>query len=276
MIVQADVPIAVVEWPGDDPPVLYAHATGFHKCVWRKVASLVGRHAFALDLRGHGDSGKPPTGYHWSHFAEEILAVVDALPLAVPLDAVGHSSGAASLILAEAARPGSLRRLVGFEPIVFPTPEGGGIPLNPMAEGARRRRMLFPSLDAAKENYLSKPPMSNWDPEVMDDYVGDGLFQRDDGQWELKCPGVIEAQVYENSHTHGAWDRLGEVAAPTLIVRGATGAGAGPVMVSEEQARRLPHGSLAEIEGAGHFSPMERPEEAARVIRDFLAGPQPQ
>lgn len=270
MIVVADVPVAVVEWEGEEPPILYVHATGFHKHVWRKIAGLVGRRAVAMDLRGHGDSGKPETGYHWSHFADEALAVIDALRLPVPLDGVGHSSGAATLMLAELARPGTVRRLVAFEPIVFPPPEGVGLPLNPLSEGARRRRMLFPSPEDAKANYLAKPPMNNWDPDVMDDYVDGGLFPRDDGQWELKCPGRLEAQVYENSHTHGTWDRLGEIATSTLIVRGATGMGTGPGALADEQARRLQDARVAEIADAGHFAPMERPVEAARLIHEFL------
>lgn len=269
MFVEAEVPISVVQWDGADPPVIYVHATGFHKWVWHKVAIAVGRRAIAMDLRGHGDSGKPPDGYHWSAFANEVLAVIDALSVATPVDAVGHSSGAACLLLAEMERAGTLRRLVAFEPIVFPRPEGNRIPLNPLAEGARRRRMSFPSIDDAKANYLAKPAMSSWDPAVMDDYLRHGMFERDDGQWELKCPGDLEAKVYENSHTHDAFERLGEVRCPTLVVRGADAGG--PSVLADEQARRLGHGRVATIDGAGHFAPMERPDEFARVVREFLA-----
>jgi pimeloyl-ACP methyl ester carboxylesterase len=268
MFVEADVPVAVVEWPGSEPPVVYVHATGFHKMVWRKLARLVGRRAVAMDLRGHGDSGKPPDDYTWWHFAEEILAVVDQLELPTPIDGVGHSSGAAALLLAELARPGLFRRLVVFEPIVFPAPLDGAH-VNPLADPARRRRMLWPSPEAAAENYLSKPPMNRWDREVMDDYVRHGMFERSDGQWELKCPGELEAQVYENSGEHGAWDRLADIHCPTLVVRGGA-PGALPGELAAEQAERLADGHLTDVAGGGHFSPQEQPEEAARVIREFL------
>src|SRR2546423_3517641 len=170
MIIEADVPIAVAEWPGDEPPVLYAHATGFHKMVWRKVIDAVGRHAYALDFRGHGDSGKPADGYDWRLFGSEVLAVIDQLGLPTPIDAVGHSMGGAALLLAELERPGTLRRLVAIEPIVYPAPDGTPRPENFLAVASRKRRMVFPSPEAAAENYLSKPHLNAIDPEVMADY----------------------------------------------------------------------------------------------------------
>jgi pimeloyl-ACP methyl ester carboxylesterase len=268
--VQADVPIAVVEWEGAEPPILYAHATGFHKWLWHKIAARVGRRALAFDVKGHGDSGKPDDdSYHWSHFAGEVLAVIDALDLATPLDAAGHSMGAATLLLAELERPGTFRRIVAFEPIVFPTMDGG--PPNPLVDVSRRRRMVFASPEDAAANYLSKPPMERWDPEVMSDYVSHGMRPRPDGQWELKCPGRIEAKVYENSSTHDAWDRLGEITCPVLVVRGDVEPLGMPGELAEEQARRLANARATSIEGAGHFAPMEKPGEAADLIAGFLA-----
>ena len=273
VIVHADVPVAVVEWDGDDPPVLYVHATGFHKCIWRKVARLVGRHAFAMDLRGHGDSGKPPDDYSWHHFAEEALAVVDAIG-APPggVDGVGHSAGGGALILAEIGRPGTFRRLALVEPIVFPAGQPMSGPDNPLVVAATKRRTVFPSPEAAAANYLSKPHLKHWDPEIMEDYVRHGMFRRPDGQWELKCPGWIESQVYAAEMQHGAWDRLGEVTCPVLVMGGAyvTFAVGGLI---EEQAKRMPKGECASIDDAGHFAPQEKPEEVSRLISEFLERP---
>src|SRR5260370_9247526 len=42
------VDIAVWEWAGTDPPVMFCHATGFHSHCWDHViASLPGRHCYA-------------------------------------------------------------------------------------------------------------------------------------------------------------------------------------------------------------------------------------
>jgi pimeloyl-ACP methyl ester carboxylesterase len=273
IMVHGEVSLAVARWPGTKPPVLYLHAAGFHSRVWRKVAGLVGREAYAADLRGHGDSDKPLDRYRWERFGDDTLAIIDDLALGRPLDAVGHSVGGTALVLAEVASPGTFRRLVLFEPIIYPPGALG--PENPMAEGARHRRMVFQSPLEARANFLSKPPMDRWDPEVMDDYVAHGLFERPDGLWELKCSGEVEARIYESALTHHARDQLGRVSCPTVVVRGAT---TGPALISPAElapdvARRLRDARLETVDGAGHLLPMEKPEESAQLIMRFLGAP---
>src|SRR5262245_29528107 len=49
--------------------------------------------AYALDQRGHGDSGKPAQGYAMADFAADALAFMDALGLPSAI-VIGHSMGA--------------------------------------------------------------------------------------------------------------------------------------------------------------------------------------
>ena len=54
------VTLAVHDLGGDGPPILLAHATGFHGRVWLPVAThLADAHCWAPDLLGHGDSVVP-------------------------------------------------------------------------------------------------------------------------------------------------------------------------------------------------------------------------
>ena len=105
---------------GGDPfsgrPVLLCHATGFHGMVWAPwPATSTGFVAFAPDLRGHGDSPAPTDrGMDWNGFADDVLAVVDAMAAAgVDVDglvAVGHSKGGAAAPAGRAAPARHLRR----------------------------------------------------------------------------------------------------------------------------------------------------------------------
>ena len=53
--------VAAWDLGGDGPPVLMAHATGFHGLVWRPMAAdLADFHCYSFDERGHGDSARPP------------------------------------------------------------------------------------------------------------------------------------------------------------------------------------------------------------------------
>ena len=61
------VNVAAWVWPGVDPPLLFAHATGFHGRAWDAICrGLPGRRRIAVEIRGHGRSSKPapPTRLH--------------------------------------------------------------------------------------------------------------------------------------------------------------------------------------------------------------------
>jgi pimeloyl-ACP methyl ester carboxylesterase len=63
--------------------------------------------------------------------------------------------------------------------------------------------------------------------------------------------------------------RLRRVAAPTLVVWGRQD-GLVPVVYGETYARLIPHARLRVIEECGHLPPVERGEDWARVVGEFL------
>jgi pimeloyl-ACP methyl ester carboxylesterase len=269
------VTIAVHELHGtpseDHEPILLAHATGFHGYVWEPLAAHLTRfHAFAPDLRGHGDSSAPEHGdFAWEGFADDVLAVVDALGLAGG-PAVGHSKGGAALLLAEQRRPGTFRALYLYEPVVFPStdapPTAGA---NPLAEGALRRRPTFPSRDAAFENFARKPPFAILDPVALRAYVDHGFDDLPDGAVRLKCEPENESQVYRMGAQHRAFDQLHAVGCPVTVARGHLDE-FGPAAVAAEVAEALPHGRLEVYDDLGHFGPLEDPARIAAAVERVL------
>jgi pimeloyl-ACP methyl ester carboxylesterase len=269
------VEIAVHDLGGDGPPLLFAHATGLHGHCWDPVAArLDGYHAWALDFRGHGDSSKPPDlTYDWHGFADDVLAVVDALGLEQPVG-VGHSKGGAALLLAEEARPGTFAALWCFDPVVFPPDlaraEGGAGDLaddNPLAAGAERRKAVFASRAEAFANYREKPPFAVTTDEALHAYVDHGFTDEPDGTVRLKCPPMVEAQVYRMGASHDAFDHLGEIGCPVTIARATTG-DFGPAAFASRIADAIPDGRLADYPHLTHFGPLEAPDEMARSIAD--------
>jgi pimeloyl-ACP methyl ester carboxylesterase len=267
------VPVAFTDLGGavDGPPVHFAHATGFHGHVWRPVARRLADafHLFTFDERGHGDTPPSEDGQSWHGFARDALAVVDANGLDRPFG-VGHSAGGAALILAELERPGTFRALWCFEPILpGRLPEGVPMPsnANPLAVGARRRREVFPSKDAAYENYAGKPPFSVLDPEALRAYVDFGFEDLDDGTVRLKCRGEIEARTYEMAAVHGAVERIGELGCPVTFASGAhTDTPFGPEYLAR-LIESVPGGRTEVFDDLGHFGPLQDPDAIAASIR---------
>lgn len=270
------VEIALHDLGGQGPPLLFAHATGFHGLVFAPVAERLSDRfrCFALDERGHGDSGLPPDlDFDWHGLGRDVLAAVDGLGWQTPLG-VGHSGGGAALLLAEQARPGTFRALYCFEPIVFPPtgpfPAGESTDGNPLATSARRRREVFSSRQEAFDNYASKPPFDRLATEALHAYVDHGFEDMGDGRVRLKCRGETEARVYENASPYDAYDRLPDVSCPVTVACGAASGTFGPELV-EALARRLPRSRGEIVPDVGHFGPLEDPDALAAAIRSAFA-----
>ncbi len=257
-------------WGESGPPVVLVHGTGFHGYVWKPIAQALSNdyQVFAIDQRGHGDSPKPETGYAWSLFADDLYQFLTALHL-TNVAAVGHSGGATTIALCAAAHPGLIGRAVLIDPILVPRFVDGQTFENPMAQRARKRRMLWESRTSMFHSYRMRPPFNTWREDVLWAYIEEGTALHSDGRVELKCPGAIEAQVFENAPNSKGFDVLPHVDVPVLVVRGES-TDVFPEASAALAVSLLPQARLKTIARSTHFVPMERPEAVERAIRKFV------
>jgi pimeloyl-ACP methyl ester carboxylesterase len=266
-----DLQLRYLDFGGDGPPLVFLHATGFHSWLWAPYARrFTGtHHVLAFDHRGHGGSDKPATGYRWEQFGADLAGFLEALGLD-GVRAVGHSKGATTIAAAAAEGTRRLARAVLIEPVLIPGPPATGpVHESPLAAGARKRRNVWPSRDAMFASLRGRMPFETWQEEFVRLYVDHGVADRPDGQVELLCPGEIEAQVYAEAPMTDGFALLEGLTVPTLVVRGEHSPGLGEREAAEVM-RRLPAATLRTIPRAGHFVPMERPEEVAAAIADHL------
>ena len=101
------------EGPANGSPVIMLHGLSDSWFSFSKVMPLLGkRHrVYALDLRGHGNSDKPATGYHMRNLAEDVVAFMDAQKIA-RATIVGHSMGSFVAQQVALAAPQRVSRLV--------------------------------------------------------------------------------------------------------------------------------------------------------------------
>ncbi|MCP3997963.1 MAG: alpha/beta hydrolase [bacterium] len=247
------------------PLVVFVHATGFCKELCDPVISDTRElapefRALAVDQRAHGDSAAPDPPFDWWDVGADVVELIAGRR---PVIGVGHSAGGAALALAELANPGTFATLVLVEPIIFPPPYGR-FQHNPMSAGALRRRPAFPSRKIAYDNFRSKPAFAGWQDRAMRAYVDGGLREVDDGV-VLKCSPQDEAEFFMAATEHGAWDRLGEIEVPALLLAGEHSTTHQEPFLAE-LAARFPDGSYTIIPDASHFVWMERPEAVAGRI----------
>ncbi len=98
IISASGLPVHVLIWgpEGADRPVLFIHGLGSNALTWDLTARSLARAGlivYAPDLRGHGQTGKPTTGYSFRVMAEDLAQVLRRLGAQRPV-LVGHSWGA--------------------------------------------------------------------------------------------------------------------------------------------------------------------------------------
>lgn len=265
------VRLSVTDWGGEGSAVLFAHPTGFLGAVWRPVIKQMRAGGFpgrvlTFDQRGHGLSSKPDQGYEWSNFVDDVCALIVTLDLQ-DFVGVGHSAGATTLACASVRDPGRARGLILIDPILIDTAmsEFRRGRDNTMAAKTRTRRLVWSSRAELYESFRQRSPYDTWTEEALRAYVDEGTFERPDGEYELYCPGRIEAQIYQNADSIDGFACLTALRIPAVIVRGQR-----TDSFDEARASRalscLREGRLLTVPGATHYVPMEQPRLIAELV----------
>lgn len=262
---------AVWDWPGEDPPLLFAHATSFHGRCWDQVIrQFPARRCLAIEARGHGRSSRPNPPYHWDAFGPDLLAVAEYLGVTGAIG-IGHSMGGHTVTAVAALRPATFAALLLVDPTIREPEAYGTAPLD--ASFVRKRRMRFSSPDEMFERYRGRPPFEDWKPEVLRDYCDFGLLPQGDS-FELACPPDVEASIYERSKEPGAnlHPLIPSVVQPVVVLRaGYSGDRHFSTSPTDPNlASRFPCGRDVLLREHSHLIPMEGPELIAEHIRGLL------
>lgn len=270
------VEIGLLDWGGNGPPLLFHHANGFCKGLWAQVADNL-RHdyrVFAMDARGHGDSRflGEARSFDWDEFALDVLAVAETLchELDVPRLAagVGHSFGGTSILGAASRRPELFGTTILLDPVTPPaevTPERA-IHIEGMVGRAAKRRADWPTRVEAREWFAERELFATWVPEALGLYVLDGLRERPQGGFELKCHPSVEAAVFSGGHMD-LETLVSKATSPCLWIWAEKGNFPRP---RHEQLVALMADARLEVASAGHLIPMEQPSWVAERIRRWL------
>jgi pimeloyl-ACP methyl ester carboxylesterase len=263
----------VWEWPGDDPPLLWAHATGFHGRVWDYlIRKFPHRRSIAVEHRGHGRSAKPAPPYHWREFATDLVAIAELLGVRDAIG-IGHSMGGHAIAEAAAMRSATFAGLLLIDPTIFPPERYHQPPYD--ASFIRRRRNHWISTDEMFERFYNRGPFGNWKLEILRDYCDYGLRESPDGNGlVLACPPDVEASVYEHSAESQAdlYAIVPRIYQPVVVMRAGLPytpgkMALGPSPTAPDLASKFPDGRDVVLENTNHYFPMECPDLVVEELR---------
>jgi pimeloyl-ACP methyl ester carboxylesterase len=177
-------PIRYLEWgPRDLPGLVFVHGGAAHAHWWSFLAPFFAErwHVAALDLSGHGDSGRR-SDYSHEQWAREVMAVCEDLGFPGPPVVVGHSLGGMVTIQTAATYGDRMAGAVIVDsPVRRPDPES--------EEGARGRAFrspgVYPTLDEAMSHFRLIPPQPMEHPYIIDHIGRHSLHETPEG-WTWK------------------------------------------------------------------------------------------
>ena len=254
-----------LDWGGEGPPVMLIHSAYSTAHVWDLFAPTMvdSFRVLAPDLRGYGQTDKPPTGYSARELAEDLYAFSRALELE-PFHLVGHSVGTRLGCQFAARHPELLRSLVlvdctGFRALSQQEPNRRAIEQLHLAFATREEAAAY-LRTTHKKNFWSDAVVQQRIEQEMDHLPGGGVA------WQYSRE-VLHA--VNQAHDDDVLPEVGQVRCPTLLLRGSESPNLG-----REEAQRLQAmiagSELVEIGPAAHYLHLDQPEQFARVTRDFL------
>ena len=182
-------PIHTLSW-GDrgNPGLVFVHGGAAHAHWWSFIAPLFAHewHAVALDLSGHGDSGRR-TAYGHDLWAKEVMSVAQFAGFPGPPVVVGHSLGGMVTIQTAATYGSDLAGAVIVDaPVRRPSPEA--------EEGRSGRAFRRPGVYATEHEALSHfrliPPQPA-DNEFLIDWIARHSLHETEAGWTWKFDPVL-------------------------------------------------------------------------------------
>lgn len=265
-------PVCVHEYGGGPRSVIIGHPMGYNGPVMGPLANcLRGYRCSVPDLRGHGGTAVAP-GYQFpaTSLAMDILGCAAAVPPGTV--GVGHSLGAAALLLAEALQPGTFQALYLYEPAIMPAEVAATRITRDSASISRmlRRRRSFGSREEAYAHYARRAPLSGFVADALRGYVEHGFEDDASGGVTLTSRPEYAVGISLGGIAAVAFDRLPAVQCPVLVARGTAPNPVGRAGFEADVVDRLADARLELLEGLDHFGPQTAPHVVARSILDFL------
>ncbi|MGZ0145719.1 alpha/beta fold hydrolase [Kribbella sp. WER1] len=213
-----------------------------------------GHRLITLDWRGTGDSDKPDEVYSTRGFAQDVVAVLDALGLDTA-NIYGTSMGGRVAQWLAADAPERVDKLV-----LGCTSPGA-------AHGHERSQAIRKALaDPAKTDSVLLDLM--YTPAWIENNPGPYYVLGD-----KTMPPYAKGRHLVASNKHDAWDQLPKIQAPTLILHG-TDDVFSPVANAQLLAGRIPNARAELIEGARHAYFHEFRDVANPAVLAFLGAAQ--
>jgi pimeloyl-ACP methyl ester carboxylesterase len=245
------------------PPIVLVHGGAAHAMWWSAHAPQLALHYYvvAVDLSGHGDSGRR-TAYPLEGWADEVLAIAkDAGCTGLPI-LVGHSMGGLVSIVAAAIHG---PRLAGA--VIVDSPVRRLDPESNEAQGGRafRNPKTYPDLDTAIAHFrlIPEQPCAN---DFLVEHVARHSVHETPAGWTWK----FDPHVFDRFPPKTLHDYLAHVRCRVALLRGEMSAIVPPETAQYMYELLNRNAPLVEIPQAYHHLILDQPLAFIAALRALL------
>jgi 3-oxoadipate enol-lactonase len=229
------------------------HGLGGTRAIWKHVAPALEPEftVVSYDLRGTGESERPPGPYSLDDFVGDLRRLAAELDLEQPA-LVGHSFGGSIALRYAAEHPGDVSSVVSV---------GGPVALPEQGRQGMRDRADTVEADgmrAVSETVATNAMAQSFREANPDDFraYADLLAANDAGAYAATCRVISELDLKAD---------LARIAAPVLLIAGELD-GVLPPAAQEAAAAAIRDVESVQVPDCAHIVPWEKPQ----VLRDEL------
>jgi haloacetate dehalogenase len=196
----SDIQLSYWEWNQGKEPLLLLHGLANHALVWTSLAEyLCDRyHIVAVDMRGHGDSSKPKTGYTFKEAIADLEALLEHLGWQ-STHIVAHSWCGKLAPIWAVKSPHIIRSMVLVDPIFItkmPAAMKITFPILYRVLPSLKEIEPVPTYEAAENRAKTLPLYQGWSLEQQQIFQA-GIEQKPDGTWASKCTIAARNEIFE-------------------------------------------------------------------------------
>ncbi len=187
------VPIATRSWGAPDGEgIVLVHGGAAHARWWDHIAPMLTAHhrVVAVDLSGHGDSGRRPE-YSLDAWAEEVLTVAASAGFTAPPTLVGHSMGGLVSIRAAGIAGHDLNGLIVVDTPVSEAPPEEVAATDKIAFGPKR---IYPTRADAVARFRPVPPQPTL--SYVEAYIAQNSVTENGVGWSWKFDPTVFARPF--------------------------------------------------------------------------------
>lgn len=262
--------ISYLQWSDRGMPLLLLHGMADHALVWSSLGDYLSSNyqVIAPDLRGHGESGKPATGYHFQDYIGDLRALINHLGWR-QAHILGHSWSAKIAAIWATQQPEVFKSLILVDPffidkmpswirITFPI-------LYQVLPFLKITRSFdsYQSIEAIARQLKQYKGWSNLQQEVFKN----AIEQKADGSWSSKFTLSARGEIFEDVMGFAGLTKTLDI--PSLLILPQQGLNRTAWQI-QSYKKYLTSLEIKKIPG-NHWAFLGEPETFNQAVAEFLS-----